>query len=142
VATNYRFVPSVTIKEMAADIANAIRWTHDHATEFGGDPHKVFVLGHSAGAHLAALICTDARYLGAESLPLSIIKGCVPVDVAAYDVPKRFKDSERTVSASFTQVFGTTEEMHRELSPVTYLANLERRTRMKPICGDEWRAAP
>jgi arylformamidase len=121
VSTNYRFVPNVTVKEMTSDIAKAIRWTHDHAKEFGGDPNSIIVMGHSAGAHLAALVCTDDRYLKAEGLSLSIIKGCVPVDVAAYDVQKRLKDSEMTPPATFAEVFGSTEEMHRELSPVTYL---------------------
>ena len=121
VATNYRFVPNVTIKEMTGDIVKAIHWTHDHAKEFGGDPNTIFVMGHSAGAHLAALVCTDDRYLKAEGLSLSIIKGCVPVDVAAYDVPKRLLDSGMP-SANFMAVFGSTEQSHRELSPVTYLA--------------------
>ena len=38
VSTNYRFVPNVTVKEMTGDIAKAIRWVHDHAKEYGGDP--------------------------------------------------------------------------------------------------------
>ena len=122
VATNYRFVPSVSVKEMTADIAKAIRWTHDHAKEFGGDGNAIYVMGHSAGAHLAALVCTDDRYLKAEGLSLSIVKGCVPVDVAAYDVPKRLKESKTAAPAAFSEVFGTTEESHRELSPVTYLS--------------------
>src|SRR5262245_43737780 len=48
VSTNYRFVPNVTVKEMTGDIAKAIRWVHDHATEFGGDPKSIIVMGHSA----------------------------------------------------------------------------------------------
>src|SRR5436190_22641432 len=87
VSTNYRFVPQVTVKEMTGDVARAIRWAHDHAKEYGGNPNSIFVMGHSAGAHLAALVCTDDRYLNTEGLSLSIIKGCVPVDTAAYDIP-------------------------------------------------------
>src|SRR5438552_12163260 len=75
VSTTYRFVPNVTVKEMTGDIAKAIRWTHDHAKDFGGDPDTIFVMGHSAGAHLAALVCTDESYLKAEGLSLSIIRG-------------------------------------------------------------------
>src|SRR5882724_11079214 len=63
VSTNYRFVPHVTVKEMTSDIAKAIRWVHEHAKEYGGDPNSILVMGHSAGAHLAALVCTDERYL-------------------------------------------------------------------------------
>jgi arylformamidase len=122
VSTNYRFVPNVTLKEMTGDIARAIRWIHDHATEFGGDPKSIFVMGHSAGAHLAALVCTDDRYLKAEGLSLSILKGCVPVDVSVYDIPKRLKESGSAPPATFKAVFGETEDLHRELSPATHVA--------------------
>src|SRR5262249_33748288 len=93
-----------------------------HAREYGGDPNSILVMGHSAGAHLAALVCTDDRYLKAEGLPLSIIKGCVPVDVSAYDIPKRFKEGGSVPAATFKQVFGETEGSHRELSPVMHVA--------------------
>ncbi len=122
VATNYRFVPNVTVKEMTGDIAKAIRWTHDHAKEYGGDPQSIFVMGHSAGAHLAALVCTDERYLKAEGLPLSIIKGGVPIDVSVYDIPKRLKDGGSVPLATFIQVFGDTEATQLDLSPASHVA--------------------
>ena len=49
VSVNYRFVPKATVKEMTGDVAKAIRWAHDHAKEYGGDPNSIFVMGHSAG---------------------------------------------------------------------------------------------
>lgn len=121
VATNYRFVPNVDIREQTGDIAKAIRWTRDHAAEYGGDGSKIVVMGHSAGAHLAALVCTDDAYLKKEGLDLSIIKGCMPVDVSVYDLPKRFKDGPPPGS-TYTGVFGTEEKQHREYSPTTYIA--------------------
>lgn len=120
--TNYRFAPDVTVKEMTSDIARSIRWIHDHAREFGGDPNAIFVMGHSAGAHLAALVCTDDRYLKVEGLPLSIIKGCVPVDVSVYDIPKRLSDSGVPAPAAVKEVFGESEEVYKDLSPVTHIA--------------------
>ena len=122
VSTNYRLAPQVTVKEMTADIAKAIRWVHDHAREYGGAPNRIFVMGHSAGAHLAALVCTDDRYLKAEGLSLAVLKGCVPVDVSVYDVPKRLKDSGSVPPATFREVFGEKEEVHRDLSPVAHVA--------------------
>jgi arylformamidase len=86
VAINYRFVPNVTIKEITTDVAKALLWTHRHAGQYGGDPNSIFVMGHSAGAQLAALVCVDDRYLKAEGLSLRMIKGCVPVDGDTYDV--------------------------------------------------------
>ena len=50
VSVNYRLFPAVTIKQIAADVAKAIRWTRDHIREYGGDPSAIVVMGHSAGA--------------------------------------------------------------------------------------------
>src|SRR4029078_8311951 len=87
VSTNYRLLPAADMGTIVRDVAKAVRWVHDHVAEFGGDPKRLFVMGHSAGAHLAALICTDDRCLKAEKLSLDIVKGCVPVDGDTYDVP-------------------------------------------------------
>ena len=87
VSTNYRLLPQVDMATIIRDVAKAIRWTHDNIAKHGGDPKRIFVMGHSAGAQLAAIVCTDDRYLKAEGLPLTILKGCVPVDGDTYDVP-------------------------------------------------------
>lgn len=122
VPVNYRFVPDVTVKEMTGDIAKAIRWVHDHATDYGGDPKSLLVMGHSAGAHLAALVCTDDSYLKAEKLSLSIIKGCVPVDTAAYDVEKQIETVGVVRAAMYTGVFGKDEASQKDFSPISHVA--------------------
>ncbi len=122
VATNYRFVPNVTVKEMVSDIAKAIRWVHDHAKEFGGDPNSIIVMGHSAGAQMAALVCTDDSYLKAEKLSLSILKGCVPVDCSFYDIPKRVKDGGDTSPATIKEIFTDKEVTQRDYSAVAHIA--------------------
>ncbi len=91
VSTNYRLLPSVDMGTINRDVAKSIRWVHDHIAEYGGDPKRLLVMGHSAGAELAALICTDDRYLKAEGVPLAVIKACVPVDGDAYDIPLHMK---------------------------------------------------
>lgn len=63
------------MKEMAAEIAKAIKWVHDHAAKNGGHPNSIFVVVHSAGACLAASVSADDRYLKAEGLTLANIKG-------------------------------------------------------------------
>jgi acetyl esterase/lipase len=60
---------------------------HANIAKHGGDPTRIFLMGHSAGAQLAALLCTDTRYLEAERVPRHVIRGCVPVDGDTYDVP-------------------------------------------------------
>ena len=54
VSTNYRLLPSVDMATIVRDIAKSIRWVHDHIAEHGGDPSRLFIMGHSAGAQLAA----------------------------------------------------------------------------------------
>lgn len=121
VSTNYRLLPKVTTREIARDIAKSIRWVHDHAEEYGGDPDKIFVMGYAAGALLSALVCTDERYLKGEGLSFSIIKGCVPLECDAYDVRLQFLTGDRQVKQSYTKIFGA-EGQQREMSPITYVA--------------------
>jgi acetyl esterase/lipase len=87
VSTNHRYITTNPMNEIFADIAKSLRWTHDHAAEFGGDPNRIVIMGHSSGAQLAAYLAIDDRPLKAEGLSLSIFKGCVPVDADTFDVP-------------------------------------------------------
>lgn len=122
VSINYRFVPEVTVPEMMGDVAKAIAWVHGHAGQYGGDGNSILVMGHSAGAHLAALVCTDERYLKAEGLPLSILRACVPVDVSVYDIPKRLSDGGSVAPETFKEVFGATDASYKDLSPAAHVA--------------------
>ncbi len=130
VSTNYRLLPSVDMATIVSDIAESMRWVHDHIAEHGGDPDRILVMGHSAGAQLAALICTDDRYLKAEGLSLAITKGCVPVDGDTYDVPAIIETAEtrRRVhgqpQAKFghREKFGNDPEKHRDFSAVTHVS--------------------
>jgi len=123
-------VPSVDMATIVRDIAKSIRWVHDHIAEHGGDPNRLFIMGHSAGAQLAALICTDDRYLKAEGLSLAITKGCVPVDGDTYDVPAIIETAEtrRRVHGQPQPKFGHREKFgndpakHRDFSAVTHVA--------------------
>jgi acetyl esterase/lipase len=121
VSVNYRLLPDVTIKQMAQDVAQAIRWTHDHARDYGGDPDTILVMGHSAGAQLAALVCTDERYLKAEGLSLALVKGCVPVDGDTYDVPLQIQTVEQRRADIYRKKFGDADSQ-KDLSPVTHAA--------------------
>ena len=121
VSVNYRLLPAVTIQEMAGDVAKAIRWVRDHAKEYGGDPDALIVTGHSAGAQLAALVCTDDKYLKAEKVPFAAIKACIPVDGDTYDVPLQIATVEERRSTLYKKKFGD-EASQKELSPVTHAA--------------------
>jgi acetyl esterase/lipase len=87
-------------------------------------------MGHSAGAQLAALICTDDRYLKAEGVSFSILKGCVPVDGDTYDVPAIITTAETRRRAhglplpkyGHREKFGNEPEKHVDFSAVTHIA--------------------
>lgn len=121
VSVNYRLHPEVSIGQMAGDVAQALRWTRDHVRDYGGDRDTLFVMGHSAGAQLAALICTDEQYLKAAGLSLSQVKGCVPVDGDTYDVPLQVATVEERRANSYRSKFGDAESQ-KALSPITHVA--------------------
>lgn len=134
VSTNYRLLPSVEMGTIVQDVAKSIGWVHDHIAEHGGDPQRIFVMGHSAGAQLAALVCIDERYLKAEGVSLDVIRGCVPVDGDTFDVPAIIESAEtrRRVhglpQAKFghREKFGNSAEKHRDFSAVTHVAEGKR----------------
>lgn len=130
VSTNYRLLPTVDMATLTRDVAKAIRWVHDHIAEHGGDPKRLLIMGHSAGAQLAALLCTDERYLKEEGLSFAIIKGCVPVDGDTYDIPAMIEVAETRwrvhglpVPKSTHRIkFGNDPEKHKAFSAVTHAA--------------------
>ena len=130
VSTNYRLLPSVDMGTIVRDIARSIGWVNRHIAEYGGDPKRLLIMGHSAGAQLAALICTDHRYLEAEGLSPSILRGCVPVDGDTYDVPaiiiteevRRRAHALPPAKLGHREKFGNDPEKHRDFSAVTHIA--------------------
>jgi arylformamidase len=130
VSTNYRLLPHVEMGTIVHDIARSIHWVHDHIAEYGGDPQRLLIMGHSAGAQLAALVCTDDHYLKLEGLSLAIIKGCVPVDGDTYDVPAIIETAETRrrvhgqpqATYGHREKFGNDPAKHRDLSAVTHVA--------------------
>jgi acetyl esterase/lipase len=130
VSTNYRLLPNVDMATILRDVAKSIHWVHDNIAKHGGDPKRLLVMGHSAGAQLAALICIDDRYLKSEGLSLAIIKGCVPVDGDTFDIPAIIEVAETRwkvhglPKAKFghREKFGNDPAKHKDFSAVTHVA--------------------
>ena len=74
---DYRKFPSTGLDGFMADAASAVAWARAHAAEHGGDPDRIVLMGHSAGAHLAALLATDASWLGAHQIKPKDLCGVV-----------------------------------------------------------------
>ncbi|MEJ6579887.1 MAG: alpha/beta hydrolase [Akkermansiaceae bacterium] len=129
VSTNYRLLPEVTMDDLIRDVAKSLGWVHRNIAKHGGDPKRIFVGGHSAGAQLAALICTDDRYLKKEGVTFDVLKGCVPVDGDTYDIPKIIMTAEhrktlyggKMYTFGHRQKFGNDPEKHVDFSAVTHV---------------------
>ena len=130
VSINHRLLPNVDMATLIGDCGQALGWVHRHIADHGGDPNRIFVMGHSSGAQLAALLCTDDRYLRAAGVPFTALLGCVPVDGDTYDIPAmimthEFRQQLHGLSLpemGHRQIFGNAPKKHVEYSAVTHVA--------------------
>ncbi len=77
VMAGYRLYPDVRFPTFVEDAAHAVAWTRAHAGEFGGDPQRIFLMGHSAGAHIVMLLALDAHYLHDAGIETSELGGVI-----------------------------------------------------------------
>lgn len=77
IVADYRTWPRAGFPAFVDDAADAVAWTRAHAADYGGDPDRMFVMGHSAGAQIAALLGTDARYLRARGMEPRALAGVI-----------------------------------------------------------------
>ena len=107
---NYRLSPAVKHPEHVKDAARALAWVHKHIGDYGGRADRMFVAGHSAGGHLAALLATDDQWLKAEGLTSAAIKGVICLS-GVFNVPDDI----------LPDVFGDDAEAHRQASPIRHV---------------------
>lgn len=119
---NYRLVPAATVEQQAADVAGAVKALIDRAGSLDIDRRRIVLMGHSAGAHLVALVGTDERYLRGAGLSFADIAGVIPNDGAAYDVPAQMRDGPPIMQKTYVQAFGTDPARQKALSPTAYAA--------------------
>lgn len=130
VSTNYRLLPHVEMGDIVRDVAKAVGWVHANIGQYGGDRSRLLLMGHSAGAQLAALLCTDHKYLEAERVPPAALKACVPVDGDTYDIPAIIEMAETRwrvhhlprSTFGHREKFGNDPAKHRDFSAVTHVA--------------------
>ena len=99
-------------------MAAAVAWTGKHIGEYKGDPKRIYLMGHSAGAHLVALVAIDQRYLVAAGADPAILRGVVPLDGAGYDIPTQYTWGGARVKAMYGQAFTTDAAKQRDTSPI------------------------
>lgn len=116
VSTNYRLLPDATPLQQAEDIAQALSYVQQHATGWGGDPQRVVLLGHSAGAHLVSLL-SAAPEIG-QAYAVQPWLGTVALDSAAFDVERIMRDRHYRL---YDKAFGQDPAYWRAASPVRRL---------------------
>lgn len=96
IVPDYRKVPAVRFPSFNEDGAAAVRWTHDNIAKYGGDPERILLAGHSAGAYIAMMLALDRHYLQKAGVSPSVIRG-----VAGLSGPYDFYpfDSKRSIAA-------------------------------------------
>ncbi|TAL86663.1 MAG: alpha/beta hydrolase [Rhodanobacter sp.] len=113
VIPDYRLWPRVRLDGFMQDAAIAVAWAHAHADEYGGDPRALFLMGHSAGAHIGALLATDADWLRAVGMRPRDLDGFIGV-AGPYDfLPLKDPD--------FIDMFGSTQAAQWRSQPVHYV---------------------
>ncbi|CAN5381028.1 hypothetical protein BH10PSE13_BH10PSE13_23490 [soil metagenome] len=119
---DYRLVPAATVEQQASDVAAATAYAVKNADRLGIDPARIILMGHSAGAHLVALIGTDPAWLKAAGLPMTAVRGGVARDGAAYEVPTQMAEGPEMMQKIYAQAFGTDAARERALSPTLHAA--------------------
>jgi acetyl esterase/lipase len=103
-SANYRLAPEHAWPTQAEDVAAAIAWVRDHIAGRGGDPHKLFLLGHSSGALLVAVVGSDERYLAKHGMKPADLRGVMPMGSIMWDEELEGAIAERgreTVASHF-----------------------------------------
>ncbi len=113
---DYRLVPKARVEDQASDVAHALKAILRDADRLGVDRQRIVLMGHSAGAQLVALVGTDESYLKAEGLSFADLAGVIPIDGAAYDIPKQMETSGAYMGARYDEAFGTDPARQRALS--------------------------
>ena len=145
VSLDFASIPTLRLPGMADQVASAIEWVYQNGRKLGGDPHRIFVAGHSSGAHLAAVMAT--REWRGRTAPRGVIKGaiCVGGMYDLYPVLLSYRreyvllsDSERDVLSPAIHIdsigcpvlvaYGTKETPEFQRQASAFAASLRRKT--------------
>jgi acetyl esterase/lipase len=112
VIPDYRKFPDVRFPEFVDDAANAAKWAFDNAAQYGGDAKRIFVMGHSAGGHIAALLACDKRYLAKAGLSPKDLAGMIGLAGAYAFLP--WEDDE-------ADIFGDDPKGRYDSQPINFV---------------------
>lgn len=122
VTINYRLGTSVNFRKMASDCARAVKWVKENAADFGGDPSRITISGHSAGGHLGALITLDKSYfeiLGTENPVTKVLL----IDAFGLNIGTMIKKHGQMFLGHVETIFTNDPEVWKTASPLQYITN-------------------
>ncbi|HEX8545785.1 MAG TPA: alpha/beta hydrolase [Cytophagaceae bacterium] len=123
VVIGYPYSPEANVNDMANSCASAVNWVSDNITRYSGSPDRIYVSGHSAGGHLAALISLRNEYF--DSLKMSNpIKGAILIDAAGLDMFGYLKKENLPKSHHYLKVFGDEPAVWKSATPLYYLKGI------------------
>lgn len=105
---------------MATDAAISVKWVKENIQHYGGNPEKIFVSGHSAGGHLAALIAIKDSYFDTLQIP-NPIKGVILIDAAGLDMYTYLKGRDLPPGHTYINTFTLNQETWKAASPLYHL---------------------
>ncbi len=117
VIPNYTLSPKADYDTMAKQIAEALQWTQAHIADYGGDAQQIYMMGHSAGGHLIALIATNSKYLK-DTIS---IKGVILNDAAGLDMKSYLEQFPPTAIDNYNVTWTTDYIKWKDASPVYFL---------------------
>ena len=122
VSVNYR-LSSETVKHPmhVEDVADAVAWVGENISNFGGDANAVYLMGHSAGAHLVSLIALNERLLEGTGAGSTSIRGVVLIDTATFDMVYMMESLANTPSSKYHQAFGSDKDDWLDASPIHHI---------------------
>lgn len=124
VTINYGLAPENKYMQMGNDCAEAVKWVQSHIGDYGGDPSRIFLMGHSAGGHLAELINADPQYFRKAGIK-NPVKGLILDDPFGLDMKEYMSTAEKDKSyEDFLRTFTTDPVTWAEASPLLYVQNI------------------
>lgn len=124
VIINYGLAPEQQYPQMAADCAKAVAWVSQNISPYGGNPESIFLMGHSAGGHLAELINADPTYLKAAGFK-GAIKGMILNDAFGLDMNEYLSKAEHDDNYyNFLRTFTENPEIWTQASPLNYVKKI------------------
>ena len=122
VIMGYPHEPPCTYNDMATSTALAVQWVKNNIQKFGGNPDKIFISGHSAGGHLAALVSLRNEYFDTLKIA-NPIKGAVLIDAAGLDMHDYLKKKNLPKDHHYFRVFTSKPQIWKQATPLYHLHN-------------------